>query len=175
MDNDTRYTAVPSRIPVAGRSLHRWLVGIPVVLYAATVVFFGLYQADPHLMWLRDGFLANLVAVIAAALVAIPGLLDLRAIPANHPARIVGLAHMSIHVVGLGLFVSNLFMHLDVMNAALNGTIVMERGFDGAGSLAVTAVGLGFVVVAGGIGVLLATRYRVGEAEATSPLVPRHH
>src|SRR6187549_2978470 len=95
---ETRHEPVITRVPVAGHSLHRWLVAIPVTLYAGTVAFFGLYAYDHSLMWLRDGLVTNLVAVIAALIVAVPGLLDALAIPKGMPAKKVALAHGSTMV-----------------------------------------------------------------------------
>ncbi len=173
---NTQHEPVYTRLPVAGRSLHRWLVGIPVILYVATVVFFALYAFDDNLMWLRDGIFANLAAVIAAAVTAVPGLIDLLAIPTTSPARKLAYGHMSLMVVVLGLFVVNLVECRDVLMAALHESMPSYRGFDGTMPLALTAMGLGLAVCGGAIGLTLAIRYRVGAVSAsrtTGSVMPR--
>jgi uncharacterized membrane protein len=170
---ETRHEPVLTRVPVAGHSLHRWLVGIPVILYVATVAFFGLYAYDHSLMWLRDGIVTNLVAVIAALIVAIPGLLDFLAIPTGNPARKVAMGHASLMVVVLSLFVANLVVNFRVLAAALKGVIAMHRGFDGTLPLVLTAVALGVAVCGGTLGLLLANRYHIGDTVTDNTRPPR--
>lgn len=160
-----------TRVPVAGQSLHRWLVGLPVILYVATVVFFGLFASDRDPMWLHDAFLSNLAAVIAAGLVAVPGLLDFLQIPKHHRARSVALGHASFMVVVLTLFVANLAVHFRVLSAAMKGAIGLYRHLDPTLALALTGSGLGLAVCGGAIGLALAHRFHVGDvpADTTSP------
>jgi uncharacterized membrane protein len=175
----TRYEPVLTRVPVAGHSLHRWLVGIPVILYAATVAFFGLYAFDHSLMWLRDGMITNLVGVIAALVVAIPGLMDALNVPAGHPARPVAAAHGSLMVLVTGLFATNLGMHYRVLCAAMKGAIVNFRGFDGSSALGLTGGALALAVCGAALGLLLAHRFHVGDTtEGGRPprsIQPRFH
>lgn len=172
---ETRNEPVLTRVPVAGHSLHRWLVGIPVILYAATVIFFGLYAYDDNLMWLRDGMVTNLVAIVAAAIAAVPGLLDLRAIPDHHPARSVGIGHASFMIAVLSLFVANLAVNFHVLASAIKGSIVMYRGFDGTVALVLTGTGLGLALCGGALGLLLANRFHVGAPVPEQPTHPLAH
>ncbi len=165
---ETRNEPILTRVPALGHSLHRWLVGIPVILYAASVTFFGLYAYDDNLMWLRDGIVTNLVAVIAAVVAAVPGLIDLRAIPDEHPARSVAIGHASFMAAVLSLFAANLVANFHVLSAAIKGSIVMYRGFDGTVALVLTSTGLGLALCGGALGLVLAHRFRIGEA------VPEH-
>jgi uncharacterized membrane protein len=159
---ETRNEPVLTRVPALGHSLHRWLVGIPVILYIASVTFFGLYAYDDNVMWLRDGIITNLVAVIAAVVAAIPGLMDLRAIPDAHPARSVAIGHASFMVAVLTLFVANLVVNFHVLAAAIKGSIVMYRGFDGTVALVLTGTGLGLALCGGALGLMLAHAFRIG-------------
>jgi len=170
---ETTHEPVITRVPVAGHSLHRWLVGIPVILYVATVGSFGLYAYDHSLMWLRDGMVINLCAVLAALVVAVPGLLDFLAIPARSPARAVGLAHASVMVTVLAVFVANLVIHFRVLCAAMKGAIELHRGLPALMPLGLTGAGLALAVCGGAIGLLLAARYHVGDAPRDGGRPPR--
>jgi len=160
---ETKQQPVLTRVPVLGHSLHRWLVGIPVILYVATVAFFGLYAYDHSLMWLRDGMVSNLLAVVAAAITAVPGLLDLRAIPDKHPARPIAIGHASFMVVVLALFVTNVVMNFRVVSAAFKGAIALHRGFDGTVPLVLTGTGLALALCGGALGLMLAHRHHIGD------------
>jgi hypothetical protein len=153
-------------VPVAGHSLHRWLVGIPVILYAATVILFGLYAYDPSATWLRDAIFANLLAVLVVPIVAAPGLFDALAIPRAHPARNVAIGHGSLMVTVATLFVVNLAVHYRLLASALKGSMALQRGFDATVPLVVTGTALALAVFGGALGVMLAHRYHVGDVAA---------
>lgn len=177
---ETRNQPVFTRVPVAGQSLHRWLVGIPVILYVGTLAFFVLYAVEHDPMWLRDAFLANLGAVVAAAIVAVPGLLDFMQIPKGARARTIGLRHASFMVVVLGLFATNLGVHFRVMTAALKGSIALHRGFDPTTALALTGSGVVLALCGGALGLALAHRFHVGDvpldtSSAPPTMKPRPH
>jgi uncharacterized membrane protein len=159
----TNAEPVVTRVPVAGHSLHRWLVGIPAVLYIGTVVLYVLYATTHDVMWMRDGIVTNVVAIVAAALVAIPGVLDFLAIPNGHPARNLGIAHGSLMVVVLSLFTANLAFHHRALCATMKGATELLHGMDPSLALGISGVGLALVVAGAVGGFLLAHRFHIGD------------
>lgn len=51
------------------RTMRHWSVGIPVVLFAVTFAFFGVYALDDDSDWLLAAFTTNVAAILAAPLV----------------------------------------------------------------------------------------------------------
>lgn len=93
-----------SKARIAGHPIHPMLIAFPVALYVSTVValfaFLGTY--DPF--WYRVALWANVGGVVMAAVAAIPGVIDLIALPKGSRARVTGLRHAAFNVLALSLF-----------------------------------------------------------------------
>lgn len=99
-----------SKVKVFGRALHPMLVSFPIVLYTASFVCFCLYQATVNPFWFRVAFIANAAGVCAAVLAAIPGSIDLSAVPKNAEAKKRGINHAVLNTASLVLFAINLYL-----------------------------------------------------------------
>jgi uncharacterized membrane protein len=145
---------VYSRIKIAGHPIHPMLVGYPVAGYAGTLLAFLIYGATGHLFWLKVAIALNVAGVCAAAVAAIPGLVDWAVgIPRDSAAKKVGLIHAGFNVAALGLFV----------------TVLASYGADWSGpggsatlGIVLSAVGVGATVTAGFFGWMLVQDYHVG-------------
>lgn len=165
---------VPARVHIAGRSLHRWLIPLPILAFVLTVFGFGMHGSDGGVDWLRFAFISNLALFGAAIAAAIPGLLDFSSIAPEHPARRVGWVHFGLNGVALALALLNVLLHPRQITAVLDGRHFALEAFDSTPSLWLTGVGLAVASLAAMVGRLLATRHRVGEVRVgdDSRIVP---
>jgi uncharacterized membrane protein len=97
-----------SRVTVAGHALHPMLITFPLGLLATSVVWDICRLATGDATWGVVGFWTILAGVIGGLLAAIPGFIDWLAIPRNTRARTIGLYHMVLNLVVVGLFVVGL-------------------------------------------------------------------
>jgi len=153
--------AVSTGLPVAGRSLHRWLVGLPVILFILTMSFFAVYAAENDTEWLRRALLLNIAAVVAGGLTAAAGVMDFGRIPRDHRARTMALVHGGLNTLSLSLLVINLQLHHALIGPAFDFERALPRT-DPTAAIALTAVALGITLGSGVLGYLLAHRYMVG-------------
>lgn len=97
-----------SRVLVARHALHPMLVVFPLGLLATSVAWDICRLATGEARWGLISYWTIVAGVIGALLAAVPGFIDWLAIPRNTRARMVGLYHMSLNLVVLGLFVVSL-------------------------------------------------------------------
>jgi uncharacterized membrane protein len=173
-----------SKATLGGRPLHPMMVGIPILLYVATVVSFIVYAMQADSDWFRIGMLCNLAAVIAALVTAIPGFIDWStAIPANTEAKRVGALHMGANLLALTLFVANLLVHRDGLMASIDDRMHRLQAIDPYLPLAFTVSGFALVLIAGTLGYRLVHHYHVADVPTPGPSRPgpgtsrpiRHH
>jgi uncharacterized membrane protein len=143
-----------TKVRIAGHPVHAMLVGFPVTLYVVAFTCFLAYALGAEPFWYRVGVYANLAGVILAAVAAIPGFIDWAfGIPTGNPAKSTGLVHMGTNIVALVLFGLNL------------GSVWSHR-LDSVppvgGSVALTALGVVFTLVAGFLGWRLVQKHHVG-------------
>lgn len=154
---------IPPATAIAGRSVHRWLVGVPVLLFIATLTGFALFASEHDGDWLRAAFLTNLAAVGAAAIVAAFGVLDFQRIPKGHRAIPFAAAHGALNTGSLLLFVANLVTHRHALEDATRDRMHDDYRFDPTTSLALIGTAVALTVVSGAIGFYMAHKLRVGE------------
>ncbi len=98
-------------VELAGRTLRPRIVSFPIVLYAATVGCFLLFARDADPFWFRVGRLTNMVAVCAAVIGSVPGLVDwITGEPERTPARSPRAWLVLFDVVALVVFAANLVL-----------------------------------------------------------------
>lgn len=172
-----------SKVKIAGHPLHPMLVAFPVALYTAALAAFVVHAVGGSQFWWRVGLWSNLVGVGMALLAALPGLVDLlAAIPRGHPAKKVGLAHMSLAVTALALFATNLVVQRGAwvnMPADLRATLGVPHFVspDVTASLLLSGAGFAVTLCAGFLGWTLVQKHHVGIADAHGALpapLPTH-
>ncbi|MBN8609099.1 MAG: DUF2231 domain-containing protein [Deltaproteobacteria bacterium] len=151
-----------TRHSLGGRSLHRWVVGFPVLFFTLTFAFFGVYALEHDGGWLRAAFMTNIAAILAAVGAGALGLLDFRGIPARHPARTLAVAHATLNSASIALLIGNLVMHEPFVAAALRNQRDVLLRFEASASLTLTGIVLAITVVSGAIGFRMAHHHRVG-------------
>jgi uncharacterized membrane protein len=159
-----------------GHPIHPMLVSFPIACYVATCLAFVAYAMGAEPFWFRVAVYANVAGVATAVLAAVPGLIDwIFGVPTGSPAKATGLLHMAANVVALGLF-------------ALNAVLQWPHRFESAPhigiSVALTALGVAFTLLAGFLGWKMVQTHHVGidltpeqrrvEPRA-SPRMERHH
>jgi uncharacterized membrane protein len=143
--------------PVAGpygHPFHPILVTIPIGAWAASLIFdiatrvnsSGSKPLTDASYWLIG------IGVIGALLAAVFGLMDLVRIPRGTRALRVGLAHMTLNLAVVGIFIADFFWRHDSY---------YDSARTGAGQLALSAVGIGLLLVSGWLGGMLAYRFGV--------------
>lgn len=142
-----------SKVKIFGRALHPMLVSFPIVLYTATFVCFCLYQATVNPFWFRVAFIGNTAGVCAAVLAAIPGSLDLSAVPKDTEARKRGSKHATLNVLSLLLFAFNLYLIWGTFNAPPQPNVT---------NIFVTGLGFCLTAAAGYLGYTLVGRNKLG-------------
>lgn len=124
---------------VKGHPIHPMLVVFPVGLWGFSLIadlihYWGLGSAT----WSLVAYYTMVGGLIGALVAAIPGLIDLMAIR-DPKARRIGIAHMVINLVVVGLYVANLFI----------------RGgdsYDVTRGIALSVAGVGLLCVSGWLG-----------------------
>jgi uncharacterized membrane protein len=143
-----------SKAKVLGHPIHPMLVGFPVAFYTATLISYIAYAASGDAFWFKVGVVANLAGVAGAAAAAIPGFIDWAfGIPNDHPAKATGLEHMLLNVGALAFFGINAFLQYGQWN---------DPNPAYRAAIALSAVGMGFVMAAGFLGWKLVQKHHVG-------------
>lgn len=158
MTNDNPVT---TGMPVGPMSLHRWLVGIPVVLFILTLTLFAVYGTEDVGDWLRWALIANVAAVVAGGMVAATGSLELGRIPQAHRARPMALLHGGLNTISLVLLAINLTAHRELLTIAMDFDRAMPRT-DPTLAIGLTAGAVAVTATSGVLGFLLAHRYLIG-------------
>ena len=90
---------------IAEHPIHPMIIAFPVALYVSTAVALIVFGGTSDPFWFRLAFWTNLAGVVMAAVAAIPGLIDLVALPSHARARQTGYKHAGLNVGALVLFV----------------------------------------------------------------------
>ncbi len=162
-----------SKATVFGHPIHPMLVGIPVVLYIATVLGFAVYATHHDPRWFQLGLIANAAAIVAAVVAAVPGLFDWTfAIPSGTEAKRIGAIHMIANLSGLVFFGANLAVHRAALLDAVEGRLDQFARLDPYLPLSLTAAGISLVILAGAFGVRLVHTLHVGDVPTPSATGP---
>jgi uncharacterized membrane protein len=143
--------------PVAGpygHPFHPILVTIPIGAWACSLIFdIGTRVHSDGSRPLTDASYWLIgIGVVAALLAAVFGLMDLVRIPRGTRALRVGLAHMTLNVVVVGLFIGNFLWR--------HGSHY-ETARVGVGQLVLSACAIGLLLISGWLGGMLAYRFGV--------------
>lgn len=150
-----------SRTKIAGHPVHPMLIAFPVAYYTAALVGFAVVAAGGHQFWLNLAIATSIAGAGAAVLAALPGAVDLLAgIPRRSRAKAVGLAHGTLNVTALGLFVAASVLYVGNWNGPTTDVTL---------GLALAAAGVAVTVAAGALGWTLVQTYHVGVSAAPGP------
>ncbi|HMI79127.1 MAG TPA: DUF2231 domain-containing protein [Ferruginibacter sp.] len=142
-----------SKVKIFGHPLHVMLVGFPVAFYTAALVCFICYNSNQDPFWFKVGYVANVAAVIMAAVAALPGFIDWLFIPSATKAKRTGVFHMLCNVAALLLFGANIWMICDQWNVPVP---------DMGSALIFTGAGFVLTIIAGFLGWTLVQKHHVG-------------
>lgn len=143
-----------------GHPLHPIAVTIPLGTWAASFAFdIASRFADDPGAFARGAYWLIALGILGAAVAAMVGLLDLFAIPSGTKAFRAGLMHMALNLLVIGLFTVSF--------------VVRRGGSDTAGAvsgglIALSAVTLGILGIAGWLGGTLSFRFGVRVADESA-------
>ena len=160
-----RTAAIPSKEPVSvvagpyGHPFHPILVTIPIGAWVSSLVLdIASYWANDPGALVRGSYWLIGIGVLGALLAALFGLLDLLTIPRQSRAFRVGLTHMALNLVVVGLFVASFLVR-------------RSDGFAGhtsGAALTLSVIAIALLLASGWLGGMLSYRYGVRVArEAT--------
>ena len=122
---------------MAGHALHPMLVVFPIGLLATSVVWDVFYLTTHNRSWGMISMATIVAGVVGALAAAIPGFIDWLAIPRGTRARKIGLYHMVLNLIVVGLFV-----------ASLGARLVTPEGYEVAGVARMLPGWIGVVITA---------------------------
>ena len=95
---------------IAEHPIHPMIIAFPVALYVCTAVALIVFGGTSDPFWFRLAFWTNLAGVVMAAIAALPGFIDLIALPGHSRARATGYKHAGLNVAALVLFLISCVM-----------------------------------------------------------------
>jgi uncharacterized membrane protein len=144
-----------------GHPFHPILVTVPIGAWVAALVLdIASRTASDGGELARGAAWLIAIGVIGALVAALFGLMDLLAIPSGTPARNVGLAHMTINLVVVGLFVASFVWRM------LRGSTVPTDW----PLFVLSGVALALLAASGWLGGTLSYRYGVRVADEETQL-----
>lgn len=112
-----------------GRPLHPAIVHFPLALYPVSLLFDGIsYLVEDGNPFVKGAFTLLVVALAFSVIALLTGFSDFLLVPAGSSAWRVGVTHMTLQLVGSGLFLANTILRtrdLDVTTSPL-GPIVLS-------------------------------------------------
>lgn len=171
---DTRRHTLPAKEPLAvvagpyGHPFHPILVTIPIGAWVCSLIFDiatrvnndGSRPLTDASYWLIG------IGVIGALVAALFGLMDLSRIPRGTRAIRIGLTHLTLNLVIVGLYIWNFFWRQDDFDTASKV---------GGGQLTLSVIAIVLLLASGWLGGMLAYRFGVRVAdEATQSEGYRH-
>jgi uncharacterized membrane protein len=149
-----------SKARIGGHPIHPMLVAFPLAFYTTTVVTLLVYIGTREAFWYRFAMVASLAGIATAVIAAIPGAIDLVALPRRARARKVGLRHAGFNLLATGLFaVTALVLYQTWIHRT---TVSGEYIFDATVPLALAVVAWVAMVIAGSLGWTLVQTHDVG-------------
>lgn len=153
-----------SKARIAGHPVHPMLVALPIGLYVTAVASMLGFVGTQDPFYYRAAMYAAFAGVGMALVAAIPGAIDLFALPKGTRVRRTGIKHASMALLATGLF-------------SISAALLYRGWHPDAVALDVTlplAIGIGGVlvlVVVGGLGWALVQTHHVG----VKPIVVHEH
>jgi uncharacterized membrane protein len=125
---------MPTPASVRNHPIHPMLVGIPIGLWVFAVVADLLHMGGGDPAWKGVARYCVGGGIIGALVAAVPGLVDLRSIPAGN-VRKVALTHMTVNLIVVGLFGLSFWLRMaDPLGGwpvAMSGLGLLLLGFGG--------------------------------------------
>lgn len=149
-----------SKARIAGHPIHPMLVAFPLTFYTATVATLLAYIGTREAFWYRSAMVANLAGIATAVIAALPGVIDLLALPRGSRARTAGLRHAGFNLVATLLFaITALVLYQTWTHRMMIGG---EYVFDATIPLALAVIAWLAMVIAGSLGWTLVQTHHVG-------------
>jgi uncharacterized membrane protein len=149
-----------SKARVAGHPMHPMLVAFPIAFYTATVATLLAYIGTLEAFWFRVAMVANIAGIVTAVIAAIPGVIDLLALPRESRARATGLKHAGFNLLATALFVVTAVVVYSTWRERV--MVDGEYVFDATLPLAMSVVAWVSMVIAGSLGWTLVQTHHVG-------------
>jgi uncharacterized membrane protein len=146
-----------SKARIAGHPIHPMLVALPIGMFVATVATLLAYMNSGDPFYYRAAMVANVAGVVAGLVAAIPGAIDLFALPARSEARLTGIKHASSALLALGLFAVSAALLWRDWNAVGDDAVLTA-----AVPLAMAVAGLLVLTIVGVLGWSLVQTHHVG-------------
>jgi uncharacterized membrane protein len=152
-----------AKVVVAGHSLHAMLIVFPLGLLTTSVVWDICRLASHRRTWGVISFWTIVAGLVGALLAAVPGFIDWLSIPADSRAKKIGLYHMVLNLIVVGLFIASL-----AARWATPGGYA-DAGF---GRMVWGWIGVAIAVVSSWLGGELVERLGIGVNEDANPDAP---
>jgi uncharacterized membrane protein len=149
-----------SKARIAGHPIHPMLVAFPLAFFTATVAALLAYIGTREVFWYRIAMVANIAGIVTAVIAALPGAVDLFALPRGSRARAVGLKHAGFNLAATGLFGLTAVVLYQTWNHKM--MVDGEYLFDASIPLALGVVAWVAMVIAGSLGWTLVQTHHVG-------------
>lgn len=149
-----------SKARVAGYPLHPMLVAFPLAFYSATVATLLAYIGTREAFWFRFAMVVNIAGIATAVIAALPGAIDLSALPRGSRARAAGLEHAGFNLIATGLFVVSALVLYRTWSQRV--MVDGEYVFDATIPLAMSVIAWVSMVIAGTLGWTLVQTHHVG-------------
>lgn len=149
-----------SKARIAGHPIHPMLVAFPLAFYTATVATLLAYIGTREAFWYRFSMVANIAGIVTAVIAALPGVIDLLALPRGSRARAAGLKHAGFNLIATVLFA----LTAVVLYGTWSHKVMVggEYVFDASIPLALSVVAWLAMVIAGSLGWTLVQTHHVG-------------
>jgi uncharacterized membrane protein len=149
-----------SKARIAGHPIHPMVVVFPIAMFTATVGALLAFIGTRDTFWYRAAMTAGAAGITMGLLGAIPGAIDLFALPKGSRARATGIKHAGAALATIGLFAaSSVLMYRNWMSKTMVDGV---WELDATVPLAIAVVGEVGLVIVGVLGWTLVQTHHVG-------------
>jgi uncharacterized membrane protein len=155
-----RSSYMNSKARIAGHPIHPMVVVFPIAFYVATVATLLGYLGTNDAFYYRAAMTTCIGGVVMALVAAIPGAIDLFALPRGSRARTMGIRHASFALLTTGIFaVCGAFLY-----RGWTGRLMVDGrwNLEATIPLAIGVVGLVTLTIVGVLGWSLIQTHHVG-------------
>lgn len=157
---DAEPTDMYSKARIAGHPIHPMVVAFPIALFTATVGALLAFIGTRDTFYFRAAMTAGAAGCTMALLAAIPGAVDLFALPKGSRARATGMKHAGFGLATVGIFAASTALMVHNWSTKMMVDGVWE--LDATVPLAIGVVGLVTLVIVGSLGWTLVQKHHVG-------------